>query len=97
MDSIVLYRLVQLHFDKSTFYHKKLTAATSYTVEMATQRGQIHDANGTALVCNVAKNVFTITRSSTKTTQYIEELAPHLPNYVTLDDAFVRTRDEKDY
>lgn len=95
--SILLFRLVQMQLVNYNFYHKKLTASTTYTVKTANQRGQIYDANGTALVSNVEKNVLTFTRSNTMTTQYIKELAQQLPNYVTLDDASVSTRDKKDY
>lgn len=95
--SILLFRLVQMQLVNYNFYHKKLTASTTYTVKTANQRGQIYDANGTALVSNVEKNVLTFTRSNTMTTQHIKELAQQLPNYVTLDDASVSTRDKKDY
>ena len=64
--SILLFRLVQMQLVNYNFYHKKLTASTTYTVKTANQRGQIYDANGTALVSNVEKNVLTLKKLATR-------------------------------
>ncbi|MFS1663547.1 penicillin-binding transpeptidase domain-containing protein [Streptococcus sp. zg-JUN1979] len=94
---ILLFRLAQMQLINADFYQKKLTASTTYTVKSPNQRGKIYDATGTLLVNNVERNVLTFTRSNMMTTHYIKELAQELPNYVTLTDSKVSTRDKKDY
>lgn len=95
--SILVFRLAQMQLLNKAFYDKKLAAATTYQVSMASPRGQIYDAKGVALVTNQLKEQLAFTRSNTMTAQEIKDLAYRLATYVDLTETQVSDRAKREY
>ncbi|MDG3141550.1 penicillin-binding protein PBP2B [Streptococcus suis] len=94
---ILIIRLANMQLVNKDFYVQKLKATTTYRVSTSTERGQIYDAKGVALVTNTSKKVLTFTRSNTMSAETIKTIAQRLSELVTLTETHVSLRDKKDY
>ncbi|MBM7643176.1 penicillin-binding protein 2B [Streptococcus loxodontisalivarius] len=90
-------RLAYMQLYQKSFYSSKLGGSSTYSVSTGSERGEIYDADGVALVENNITEAVAFTRSNTITSQEIKELAQKLSQMITLSDTDVTTREKKDY
>lgn len=95
--TVLILRLEQMQIGQQSFYMKKLTALTSYTVKESKARGQIFDAKGVALVENDERPTVAFSRGNNISSQSIKELANKLSHYITLTEVASSDRAKRDY
>lgn len=95
---VVLFaRLAYMQVTNRSFYAKKLEDNSTYTVRIASERGQIYDAKGLALTTNQSKDVITFTRSNLVSSDTMKEVAERLADLVTLTETKVTDRQKRDF
>ncbi|MGT2929896.1 penicillin-binding protein PBP2B [Streptococcus dentasini] len=95
--AVLIGRLAYMQVSNRQFYLDKLNKQTTYTVTQSSERGQIYDATGQALVDNEKKTVVTYTRSNKATAQDIRDIAKRLSTMVNLTETKVTERQKKDF
>lgn len=95
--TVLILRLEQMQIGQQSFYMKKLTALTSYTVKESKARGQIFDAKGVVLVENDERPTVAFSRGNNISSQSIKELANKLSHYITLTEVASSDRAKRDY
>ncbi|MGX7203995.1 penicillin-binding transpeptidase domain-containing protein [Enterococcus pingfangensis] len=95
---ILVTRLGYLQIVEGDKMKAEMKASTTITVKENAPRGVIYDANGTALVNNVANPAITFTRGNSMEASDILELAEELNTLIDVPaDEDLTTRDKKDY
>nr|WP_239551713.1 penicillin-binding protein PBP2B [Streptococcus saliviloxodontae] len=90
-------RLAYMQLYHKSFYTSKLGSSSTYKVSTGSERGEIYDAKGVALVKNTISEAVAFTRGNTMTSEDIKKLAQELSQLITLSDTDVTTREKKDY
>ncbi|MGT2845793.1 penicillin-binding protein PBP2B [Streptococcus massiliensis] len=93
----LIARLGYMQVVNKDFYLQKMAKASKTKVTTSSVRGQIYDANGTALVENETKQVVSFTRDNKMTAEDIKKIAQKLVNIVTVSDTDVTERQLVDY
>ena len=95
---ILVSRLGYLQIVEGDKMKAEMKASTTITVKENAPRGEIYDANGTALVKNTANRAITFTRGNQMEAKDILKLAIELNNLIDVPaDDNLSTRDKKDY
>jgi len=95
---ILVTRLGYLQIVEGDKMKAEIKASTTITVKENAPRGEIYDANGTALVKNTANRAITFTRGNSMEGKDILKLAIELNKLIDVPaDDNLSTRDKKDY
>lgn len=94
---VLFARLAYMQVANQAFYTKKLEDNSTYTVRIASERGQIFDAKGTPLTTNKSKDVVTFTRSNLVSSDTMKDVAERLSELVTLTETKVTDRQKRDF
>lgn len=95
--TVLIGRLAYMQVSHSKFYTDKLHKQTTYIIRQSSERGQIYDAKGQALVDNEKRKVVAYTRSNRATSDDILAITKKLAGILDLNQTKVTLRQKKDF